>query len=63
MRTNPNDFVHIATLSKEPLTKREYFAALALQGATVNPDAMDPQELAKYAVQCANELIEALNAE
>ncbi len=50
------------------ITKREYFAALALQGycatvQSVKPDnALEmPHNLASWSVLCADELIKALN--
>lgn len=51
------------------LTKREYFAAMALQGLLANPDTHDPQTalmneefLAMSAIRIANALITALEA-
>lgn len=45
------------------LTKREYFASLALQGILSAGDAESdpPHILAEYAVECAERLIDALN--
>ena len=51
------------------MTKREYFAALAMQGliagetATVAIDAKSPEDVAKMAVRHADMLIYALNGE
>lgn len=42
------------------LTKREYFAALALQGLLSNPTTFFPEN-AKRAVEFADSLIEELN--
>lgn len=47
--------------SKE-LTKREYFAVMALQGLAANPDP-DDLDLPRGAVSLADELIEELNKE
>jgi ribosomal protein L7/L12 len=45
------------------LTKREYFAALALQGELANESAPAPYDLrAKWAVEAADELLKALSA-
>lgn len=45
------------------LTKREYFAALAMQGLLSNPDfvAHTPLHAAEWAVSNADALIETLN--
>lgn len=46
------------------LTKREHFAALAMQGILAHPSAaayMDPPEVARGAKECADALINALN--
>lgn len=46
------------------LTKREYFAALALQGilaAKAQEEFYSPPTLAEYAVECADKLINQLN--
>ena len=45
------------------LTKREYFAAIALQGFAANPHSgiHSDRELATFAVSLADELIKALN--
>ena len=44
------------------ITKREYFAALALQGWSAC-DKLNPIEISRAAVETADELIKALNAE
>ena len=44
------------------LTKREYFAAMALQGYCANND-MYAAQMVKAAVKCADLLIEELNNE
>ena len=44
------------------LTKRELFAAIALQGILANPGRIGPMPQAvKAAVECAEELLEELN--
>lgn len=58
MNTNTNDYVTGAT-DGERLTKREYFAAMALQG--ILADSSKPQcsedKMAIHAVRCADALI------
>ena len=44
------------------LTKREYFAAMAMQGWSAC-DKLNPIEISRAAVETADELIKALNAE
>ena len=70
MKTGPNQMVQgntMITLGNEvyeyrnfSLTKREYFAALALQGFTRN-NCDYPEDDAKKAVEYADALIKALN--
>ena len=60
-----NDF-GLAFSPKHGLTKREYFAALAMQGLLANPVEIvqmgyGPDSFAKCAVESADALIEALN--
>lgn len=45
------------------LTKREYFAALALQGLSANSfhKNLSPDSVAKWSVKCADSLINELN--
>ena len=47
---------------REGLTKREYFAGLAMQGLCTQPSSefSTPEELAKYAVKAADALIKEL---
>jgi hypothetical protein len=45
----------------EGLTKREYFAAMALQGICSNPDAWIGQSFAVSAVKMAENLLEELD--
>lgn len=52
-----------ATPSQEGLTKREYFAGLALQGILSNPKQIDTTEfkwVAEHALGYADELLEQL---
>jgi hypothetical protein len=51
-------------LAKTGLTKREYFAAMAMQGllSTV-PESFNGTEIAQLSVNMADALIEALNKE
>jgi hypothetical protein len=67
MTTKPSDSIHPLQqqMGNIGLTKREYFAALAIQGLCANPHHMvicaNAKEMAKFAVQQADALIEALN--
>jgi hypothetical protein len=67
MNTLPNDMVAARVLKVEGLeqragglTKREYFAALAMEGLIVTL-ATHPEDAARLAVRHADQLIEALN--
>lgn len=63
--TNGNDTANpYFNDSSNGLTKREYFAAKAMQGLISNPEyfgRLDNDEKAKHAVFFADELIKALN--
>ena len=65
-KTNQNDPAFSCTDGEKfydtGLTKREYFAAMALQGICANPNHI-PTNAAQGAVQQADELIKALNYE
>jgi len=67
--TNGDDYVSKvnfgSTLENKPLSKREYFASLAMQGLCANADVGSSPEnrIAKYAVEQADALIAALNKE
>jgi hypothetical protein len=50
-------------LGNAGLTKREFIAALALQGILACPDKGSLEEAAQAAVMCADALLEKLNAE
>jgi hypothetical protein len=61
--TNPNDTVHPEVVGySSGLTKREYFAALAMQGMLSN-EACIGDDIAKCAVLYADALISELNNE
>lgn len=45
------------------LTKREYFAALAMQGIISNWKLKDPDDVCRMSVNLADKLIKALNEE
>ncbi|GAG55567.1 unnamed protein product, partial [marine sediment metagenome] len=63
MKTDGNDSIHIkkgsVVSSHNGLTKREYFAAMALQGFCVSGGV--PIYMANAAVRTADALIEELN--
>ena len=67
--TNANDLVNPSVSAngyviKQGLTKREYFAAMAMQGfiaAWGNHDVTDVNDIAHDAVLAADALIRALN--
>lgn len=56
-RGNP---FHTEFPSGEGLTKREYFAAMAMQGLLATPAPVPFKQVADMAVRHADELIEAL---
>lgn len=66
-KTNPNDFVELSGDPCNPtagLTKREYFAAMAMQGILSNASRIkEENHWCKFAVIYADALIEALNKE
>lgn len=56
--------VTISTRVEHPgLTKRELFAAMAMQGVSADPTNRSPMEAAFISVQWADALLAALNAE
>ena len=59
MKTLPND----VAFAQPGLTKREYFAAMAMQGFMANTTALDAITRANKSVESADALIEALNKE
>jgi hypothetical protein len=75
MKTNPNELISFHQqygpvagetetfeLLDKGLTKREYFAALAMQGLMADPQFEETQSvIARAAVTMADKLIEALN--
>ena len=71
MKTNPNAFVGPSTHQNSDgthdfninkgLTKREYFAAVAMQGMLAYDRTRDLRDIAQWSVQAADALINALN--
>ena len=68
MKTEPNEpstgFGYATPYSSyysNGLTKREYFAAIAMQGILAGKIQTDTTFVAEYAIDCADELIELLN--
>jgi hypothetical protein len=68
MKTEPNEpstgFGYATSYSsyyRNGLTKREYFAALAMQGILAGKIQSDSTMVAEFAIECADELIESLN--
>lgn len=57
------DYGHKVSNFEDGLTKREYFAALAMQGLCANPGCgvTGPSKIAEWAVEQADKLIEELN--
>ena len=63
MKTKADDLA-FASIRENGLTKREYFAGLAIQGLIANTkETIGILTTAKVAVQLANALINALNDE
>ena len=69
MKTNKNDSVYPcgyknANANQMGLSKREYFAVMAMQGLLAGADFnMQLNELVLQSLSCADALIKALNAE
>ncbi len=72
MKTNPNEGIHPFLIkvgeivqSSDGLTKREYFAALAMQGFCQSADwcSNDDEECARVSIKQADALIIELNKE
>lgn len=64
MKTNPGDTAYpIGPTEIIGLTKREYFAAMAMQGLCANPEWVDisEQTIAQCALVQADALIKQLN--
>lgn len=68
MKTHPNHPIENTyrvdgSVNTFGLTKREHFAALAMQAiySKVDPELANPQGIAQLAVQAADDLINALN--
>ncbi|GHT09059.1 hypothetical protein FACS189426_06310 [Bacteroidia bacterium] len=49
--------------TSEGLTKREYFAGLAMQGLLSDPNVVNIDKIAYNAVRCADALLEELSKE
>ena len=66
-KTNPNELINMVEYNNNyistGLTKREYFAAMALQGIIANKDGLDIkiERIVESAVDTADALIEELN--
>ena len=67
VKTKPNEPIHTIEYNNNyisnGLTKREYFAAMAMQGIITNKDGLDIkiERIAESAVDMADTLIEELN--
>jgi hypothetical protein len=59
--TNPNDQAFPTKDKSDGLTKREHFAALAMQGICTIPNQRDWREIAEASAARADALIAALN--
>lgn len=72
MKTNPNDPINSVIVNghgDSGLTKREYFAAMAMQGVLANPTTVasytikDTNDLAEVCLKLTEALITELNKE
>jgi hypothetical protein len=63
METKANEpaYPNIQVPSLKELTKREYFAAMAMQGLLADYESEYIEDYSKYAVKLADALIEELN--
>ena len=65
MRTNPDEPIQTIEYNNNyisnGLTKREYFAAMAMQGLLSDYESESIEDYSKYAVQLADTLIEELS--
>ena len=65
METKPNEPIHTIEYNNNyisnGLTKREYFAAMALQGLLADYESECIEDYSKYAVKLADSLIEELS--
>ena len=61
--TNPTDQITYVDRLSKGLTKREYFAAMAMQGLLANPDLTKTDDviIAMTSIDAADALIKALN--
>jgi hypothetical protein len=60
-KANETAYPNIQVPSTENLTKREYFAAMALQGLLADYESESIEDYSKYAVKLADSLIEELS--
>jgi hypothetical protein len=65
MEVKPNEPIHTIEYNNNyisyGLTKREYFAAMAMQGLLSDYESESIEDYSKYAVQLADTLIEELS--
>jgi len=61
MNYDNSAFPRRAGIPHPGLTKREYFAAMALQGLLADPSTIISKNVAQDAVKLADHLIQALN--
>jgi hypothetical protein len=66
MKTNPNDNAYALATTTDTkdylgLTKREYFAAMLVQGMLANKSYIDDEDCVKCGVEAADMLIAELN--
>ena len=62
MKTEPNDYVDASNaFNMKALTKREHFAAMAMQGMLANDATAPITHLTEWSVEAADELTKALN--
>lgn len=63
MKTKPNEPINPNGAGCDCLTKREYFAAAALQGLLASGDVITFKDVVRQAVKISDVLIEQLNEE
>lgn len=56
-----DDSLTLGGAPSSEITKREHFAALAMQGMCADPSMRDVNAISKLAVEAADSLIDALN--
>ena len=62
MKTNPDEYLDVSNMN-HGLTKREYFAAKAMQGLLSAVNNASAEQITHHAVACADALITELNKE